>query len=115
MKAKICAEPSCNTIIPVDLTYCEKHKKDKRIPFKNAIRSNDGLYNTSQWKKLRKKILKKQPHCSKCGVNIKLEIHHIIPPRGNEELFYNENNLIVICEQCHRVLTSKEIRNRHLH
>jgi len=111
MKAKICREPSCNTLIQQSEIYCSKHKREK-IPFQNAIRSNEGFYNTSRWRQLRKQILSKQPYCNKCGSDVNLQIHHITEPRGNEELFFDENNLITICDKCHRIITQKEISRR---
>jgi 5-methylcytosine-specific restriction endonuclease McrA len=109
MKKKICNYPSCNILIPTTERYCSLHKKEK-IPFESAIRYNETLYNTTTWRKLRKEVLKEQPVCSKCRADIKLEIHHIIPPRGNEKLFFDKNNLTVVCQQCHRILTNQEIR-----
>jgi len=112
MKVKICKEVGCNNLIQIDKTYCDRHKKEKRTPFQNAVRTNENLYNTSQWRRLRKKILKDQPYCVKCGINEQLEAHHKTPPRGNEELFFDENNLIILCRSCHRTATAKEIKNR---
>jgi 5-methylcytosine-specific restriction protein A len=70
------------------------------------------LYNTARWRKLRSKILKEHPHCDKCGIDRRLEAHHVRPPRGDEELFYDENNIIVVCQSCHRIITNGEIRKR---
>ena len=116
MRRKICNYAGCNNLIESTETYCIKHKVDKKPePFKNARRSNEGLYNTLQWRKLKKEILKCVPYCSKCGISKEetvLEIHHIIPPRGNEDLFFDESNLIPVCGKCHRILTNIEIRGR---
>jgi len=112
MKAKICREAGCNTLVENNLIYCSKHKKEKPIPFQNAIRNNEGLYNTTAWKKLRAEKIKEQPYCSKCGSDNKLHVHHKIPPLGDEILFYDYSNLDVVCERCHRVHTNKEIYNR---
>jgi 5-methylcytosine-specific restriction protein A len=115
MKCKICHEPGCNVLISASETYCSKHKREPRQPFANAIRYNDSLYKTSQWRTLRKKILKEQPYCFYCGIahnESRLEVHHRIPPRGNEQLFFNEDNLISICPACHRVITNQEIAKR---
>jgi 5-methylcytosine-specific restriction protein A len=115
MKAKICNSPGCNELIPPTERYCPRHKKEPGKPFSSAIRFNEELYHTSQWRKLRATILKEQPNCSKCGISgseSKLEVHHIIPPRGNEELFFDENNLVSVCPVCHKIITNKEIGNR---
>jgi len=93
--------------------YCSKHQPEKRVPFKNAVRHNEGLYNTTKWRKLRNITLTEQPLCSICGISNKeasLQVHHIVAPRGNEELFFDENNLTSVCSTCHRKITAKEIR-----
>jgi 5-methylcytosine-specific restriction protein A len=110
MKAKICSQPGCSTLIVIDTAYCEKHKIEKVAPFKNAVRTNEHLYNTARWRKLRNKILKESPNCSRCGADANLQVHHRTPPRGDEELFFDENNLTPLCESCHRVATAKEIK-----
>ena len=112
MKKKICSYPSCNVLIDFDNRYCERHIPEKRIPFKNAIRTNESLYNSVKWRKLRKRILLKYNVCQNCGFDNDLEIHHIIPPRGNEETFYNEDNLIPLCKTCHKNITGKELTKR---
>jgi 5-methylcytosine-specific restriction protein A len=115
MKVKICNSPGCNNLILPTERYCSFHKKEPEKPFSSAIRYNEELYHTLQWRKLRTKILREQPNCFKCGISgseSKLEIHHLIPPRGNEELFFDESNLVSVCPVCHKILTAKEIRDR---
>jgi 5-methylcytosine-specific restriction endonuclease McrA len=100
--------------------YCKKHIRGTERPagpkpFENAVRANDSLYNTARWRKLKGKVLKAHPYCFKCGISkseTTLHVHHLIEPRGNEELFFDETNLVPVCDSCHRVLTAQEIRNR---
>jgi len=110
--AKICRAPNCNKLIPSDKAYCEAHQPPPRIPFANAARSNEGLYNTAKWRSLRKRIITEAPYCVKCGANKNLQVHHKIPPRGDEDLFYDIDNLVPICRSCHRIFTAREIGNR---
>ena len=112
MRKKICKEAGCSILIDSGSTYCEKHLKPKRVPFQSAVRSNDGLYNTTRWRKLRKKILSETPYCIRCGSDISLEIHHKIPPRGDVDLFYYEDNCVPVCGACHRLITASEISGR---
>jgi len=111
-KAKICNEAGCNALIDSGSTYCQKHIKAPRVPFQNATRSNDGLYNTTRWRKLRKKILSETPYCIRCGADSGLEIHHKVAPRGDVELFYEESNCVPVCRACHRRFTAREILGR---
>jgi 5-methylcytosine-specific restriction protein A len=115
MKRKICNSPGCNTLIELSERYCPRHKKEEPPPFSSAIRYNECLYKTTQWKQLRAKVLKEQTNCCKCGIDrteTKLEVHHLIPPRGNEDLFFDEGNLVAVCSVCHKIITNKEIENR---
>ena len=114
MRLKLCSEVNCNTLIDYKKRYCDTHIRVKLAPFANAVRFNAALYNTVQWRKLRQQILREHPYCTNCGISSKettLEVHHKVPPKGNIELFYDENNCIPLCSQCHRIETNKEIVN----
>jgi len=114
-RAKICREPGCDALIRETETYCDKHAKPKPKPFANASRSNSTLYNTHRWRVLRGKILDGNPCCHRCGASQDghvLEVHHITPPRGDETLFFDLDNLVPVCRQCHRAATGREIGGR---
>jgi 5-methylcytosine-specific restriction protein A len=114
MRKYICSFPGCNVLLDMP-GYCEEHKKEERVrkPFESATRLNSLFYNTTRWRTLRKTFLKENPYCNRCGNNnIPLQVHHKIPPRGNEELFFDEANLETICETCHRIITAQEIMER---
>jgi len=111
-KARICKQAGRTTLIEPTAVYCPKHMPPKRIPFANATRSNEVLYKTHRWRALRKKIIAETPYCVKCGSNSNLQVHHKIPPRGDEDLFYEEGNCVPVCKLCHRKLTAREINNR---
>jgi 5-methylcytosine-specific restriction protein A len=115
LKKKICNHPGCSNLIEPTERYCQQHQKEQPPPFSSAIRYNESLYKTTLWRTLRNKILKEQQCCFKCGISkdeTKLEVHHIIPPRGNESLFFDEGNLVAVCPVCHKIITNKEIENR---
>jgi len=116
MLRKICNHPSCNALIDTTERYCPEHRVESESkPFSKAVRYNSALYATSRWRNLRKAILKENPRCERCGIGrdeASLHAHHIIPPRGNEELFYDETNLGVLCAGCHRAETARETRRR---
>jgi 5-methylcytosine-specific restriction protein A len=111
MIKKICNYPGCSKLIDSNERYCREHQ-NKPIPFQGAKRFNEALYNTTQWRRLRKEILKGQPNCCRCGSDTDLQVHHIIPPKGNEDLFFDKSNLATICSACHRIETNREIQHR---
>jgi 5-methylcytosine-specific restriction protein A len=63
-------------------------------------------YNTARWRVLRLQIfLRDLFQCKKCGViegNTSLLVcDHIKPHRGDERLFWDQENLQTLCKQCH--------------
>ena len=126
MLKRLCQFSGCNDMAESGHIYCEKHlaesqKKhkewledhNKKKPFENAKRANN--YNNAQWRMLRKEVLKRDNYqCCQCGNTAEesgfpLEIHHIIPPKGNKELFYDKNNCVTLCKTCHARITQMEI------
>jgi len=63
------------------------------------------LYNTKRWYRLRHAQLSKHPLCSLCAklgkVTPATVVDHRKPHRGDEELFFDENNLDSMCKPCH--------------
>jgi 5-methylcytosine-specific restriction protein A len=67
------------------------------------------IYNTQRWVKLRKEILIQHPICQRCGVRLSEHVHHIISfmnYSGYERIAvaYNSDNLMALCEPCHRLM-----------
>ena len=111
MIKKICSFPCCSAFALDGHNYCQKHYKPK-APFESAVRANEELYRTARWRALRKQVLETQPQCCICGSTVDLTVDHKIPPRGDEELFYDFYNLQVLCRECHRIKTNFEIFSR---
>ena len=131
MIKKLCNYSGCNEIAEPGHIYCEKHlaesqKKheewmqnhNKKKPFENAVRTNN--YNNAEWRSLRKKVLERDFYrCCQCGATaeesgLALQIHHIIPPKGNKELFFDINNCVTLCHACHARITQEEVRENKL-
>jgi 5-methylcytosine-specific restriction endonuclease McrA len=57
--------------------------------------------HSPEWKKLRSQIIKRDgKKCRHCGVNTKLQVHHLTYKRfGHEE----PSDLITLCKDCHRI------------
>jgi len=108
VKVKICSYPTCKVLLPVNgPSRCTKHQFK---PFSGAIRFNTHLYQTSKWKELRARIISKyNGMCVYCGKPAN-EVHHVVPPKGVEELFYLESNLVLLCKACHSRETALENR-----
>ena len=69
------------------------------------------------WEKLSKDFLATHPFCVACykkGILTKAsETDHIIPHKGNIELFYDIKNLQALCKSCHSKKTNREDTIRH--
>jgi len=100
--------------------YCELHSNQKkelpehkfRKPFENAERPNKELYQDKRWYAIRRDLVREGATCMYCGASSgkenRLEVHHIQRPKGNEDLFFNRSNLLVICHKCHLRITGRE-------
>lgn len=57
--------------------------------------------NTWEWKRIAKKIRKRDKHiCQICGKRPSYQVHHIIPHRITK--CDNPENLITLCRSCHK-------------
>jgi len=83
-----------------------RHKKTKGY-LKKMEKKNIKKLNKALWRVTRIKILDRDNWtCQLCGKDLRkaknngINIHHIIP-RQYTELFFDENNLIALCNYCH--------------
>lgn len=119
MKMWRCKFPNCGELLG-SAGFCAAHaeygrrleEERKRRAFADASRANEPLYRTARWRNLRKAAIARNKKCSVCGKTGELTVHHIVPPRGNIALFFCAENLAVICRDCHRTETAREIRER---
>lgn len=114
MKYKMCGYPGCNELTSGDY-YCPAHKAQQQARRKAsayATATRYANYKDQRWLELRRRYLQMHDHCDKCGSREKLQVHHIIPVRLAPSLFLEINNLMTLCESCHRVVTSGEINSR---
>ena len=60
---------------------------------------------TTQWDKARKGFLAKHPLCVECERNGRVaaatDVDHIVPHRGDMELFWDSGNWGALCARCH--------------
>jgi 5-methylcytosine-specific restriction protein A len=105
-----CSYPNCPEL--THGRYCEKHEKEMEREYNRNNRTYKYLYNTARWKRLRTQFLKEHPLCEECkrkGIITSAEVvDHIIPHKGNKELFWDESNLQALCKECHDRKTAKE-------
>lgn len=115
---KICSATGCNRLTEGNNKYCSLHQylntrdeEKRREYFASATSDFQHLYASAKWKALQESQLRNYPQCEKCGDKA-TEVHHVIPHRGNEDLFYDPSNLISLCHTCHSEETRKEVLQR---
>lgn len=121
MKIYKCKYPTCFRQLK-EPGYCTEHGKlakpeDKkeeyikaeRKPFETADSPNSELYQSYEWKMLSRRIRERDKVCLLCGATHHLSVHHIQPPKGNQDLFFDDSNLITLCIDCHNKQTGNEV------
>jgi 5-methylcytosine-specific restriction enzyme A len=57
---------------------------------------------TSAWQKARAAFLRTYPYCKHNGCGRPATIvHHVIPHKGNDRLFWDRSNWMPVCQPCH--------------
>jgi 5-methylcytosine-specific restriction protein A len=120
---KVCWKAGCHRLTQV--TYCAKHKltgeelKAHREKYRRRVgqikaRANSGErgYN-SVWRKHRKAFLNSNPWCKHCFDKSNLlvvanVVDHIIPHKGDNDLFWGRANWQPLCYSCHSKKTVTE-------
>ena len=107
---KPCKHPGCPEL--TEGNYCKVHQREINREYNCSSRPYKKLYNSSRWQDLRRYVLNKQPLCVECLKNNRITpatvVDHIKPHKGNEDLFYDINNLQSLCKSCHDRKTAKE-------
>ena len=103
-----CAQPGCAVLVPRGRCSTHVTQRDHgRDDY--AIRR---WYRTTRWARLRLQVLVDACYvCAHCHhVHLHLEVDHIIKHEGNDELFWNRENLQPLCARCHNAKTQLETR-----
>lgn len=89
-----------------DAPYCELHRISQPKRESAAVRG----YNAS-WRIARLRFLRNNPLCAEClrqgRITPATVVDHIIPHRGDVNLFWNEQNWQSLCKCCHDQKTAK--------
>ena len=112
---KPCAYPGCKAFAIQSSGYCKVHAeikaKQKAIADRNrGTRTERGYSN--RWLKASATYLAQHPLCVEClkqGITKPAtEVDHIIPHKGNSQLFWDTNNWQSLCHECHSRKTVRE-------
>jgi 5-methylcytosine-specific restriction endonuclease McrA len=62
----------------------------------------NNFMNNKKWLSLKSRILYERQYCEICKTNRFLQVHHILSRSTNPELAMDKENLMVLCEECHK-------------
>lgn len=104
-----CSKFGCNRLTAD--TYCEEHKSLKTSYDLRRDNANSRGYNT-RWQKARRIYLNNHPFCKRCldsGIYTPATVvDHIIPHKGDKDLFWEQSNWQPLCKRCHDRKTATE-------
>ena len=110
-----CAHPGCPRLVPRGKKYCGEHA----ALHPEEVRSAAARGYTSRWAKARRRFLEVHPLCSEClkdGRYVKAtDVDHIVPHRGDPQLFWDEGNWQALCHRCHSIKTRNGDHNPVYH
>ncbi len=105
-----CKHPGCAALVPYGQSYCEKHKVQHTSERSGAA----GRGYDARWRRESKRFLRVHPLCIRCFEEKKITkatvVDHVIPHRGDERLFWDQNNWQALCKHHHDVKTMTEDR-----
>ncbi|WP_418186746.1 HNH endonuclease [Aliarcobacter lanthieri] len=113
-KTKLCNKHSFYNAIE-NPNGCPLCKKENDKIYDSELRAKDRkkIYNSKNWKDIRKKALLRDDYmcviCKSKGIEtIATEVDHIIELKENISKAYDLNNLQSLCHGCHMEKTQKE-------
>jgi 5-methylcytosine-specific restriction endonuclease McrA len=75
--------------------FITQYAIDVRRVFMSSLKQSG---STSQWRRIREQIIKRDGCCQMCGTEDRLTVDHIVPRiHGGDD---NPSNLQVLCSQC---------------
>lgn len=110
--ARPCRHIGCPRLAIPGMGYCKEHATEAEEAARQRYRDDIQKRGTStergydaRWRDARKLFLDKNPLCVQCMQKGELTpatvVDHIIPHRGDQRLFWDENNWQPLCKSCH--------------
>lgn len=125
MPKKFCNHKGCKKLIGFKEGYCEEHKinakensqdRYRRYDKQREGRSDRKLYNSNSWDIVREQVKQRDFEvCRLCLDNNEKKdmelVHHIVEVREDERLSLNPDNLISVCDKCHKLIHREYEKN----
>ena len=94
-----CRHLGCPALADWPASYCNDHRQHERSR-RQPNRSAAARGYDRQWRKERAAFLARHPRCVGCG-GAATVVDHIVPHRGDRQLFYDHGNWQALCASCH--------------
>jgi 5-methylcytosine-specific restriction protein A len=121
MTMRICGKINCNKLVEKEARYCDEHKKeyDKKVKnSQNWYRQNrddkdeQDFYKSKKWIKSRTNTLERDFYlCRLCYIEKLVTtadmVHHIVELKEDKSLALDAENLISLCDGCHKKVHGK--------
>ena len=100
-----CSAPGCSAVSHG--RFCDKHRRQywQEIDARQKPPAERG-YN-EKWRVARAAFLLSNPRCAECGTQA-TDVDHVVPHRGNELLFWAQENWQALCRRHHRGKTMRD-------
>ena len=128
---RICSGAGCLRVVPDDVRFCDECKPqittDDGIKAMVSDRERYGwVYTSERWtKRVRPRVLRRQPMCARCRCKLSVIVDHIVPigvaivQAQDSGLYkldkyagaYIMSNLQGLCRVCHRAKTDEDKRH----
>ena len=129
MPKRPCSHPGCPKLVGLRATRCERHQaaqEQHNRPTPEQRREYDKRRGTrtqrgydNRWLRARGVFLMEHPLCAACEEEGRIApaqaVDHIIPHRGDADLFWDETNWQSLCISHHSKKTARERRERKNH
>ncbi|MFS7388553.1 HNH endonuclease [Carnobacterium maltaromaticum] len=95
--------------------YCIEHSRTRRKKDKANKdiyhHENKPFYRTDEWQAMRKHIYEREfGKCQRCKRMVfgrNAHVHHVVPIKENKLLKLDENNLMLLCSECHPIVENE--------
>lgn len=105
-----CLHPGCPALV-ADGNRCGDHQRDQRRREDSRRGSSAQRGYNAAWQRARKRYLRENPFCVDCEragqVTAATIVDHIEPHRGDQELFWDEDNWQSLCKTHHDQKTGR--------
>ncbi len=109
-----CSYPGCPHLTEDKTGYCETHRKQVQRQYDSQRGTANQRGYDYRWHQYTRVYLAEHPLCALCAkkeppvIIAASLVDHIIPHRGNHELFWDPSNHQPACTECHNIKTATE-------